>query len=72
MTILLRLCHLPPSSGGEPHLRLLYFRMFEEELFYLCRVDVLPSSDDHVLYPSFNLTVSQTIQAGRVAEVKNK
>lgn len=71
MTILSRLCRLPPSSGGEPHLRLLYFRMFEEKLFYLCRVDVLPSSDDQILHPSFNLTVSQTVHAGRVAAVKN-
>lgn len=67
-----RLCSVLQTNGPAPHLHLLYFWMLEEKLFYLCRVDVLPSSDDHIPYPTFNPTVSQTVHAGRVAAVKNE
>lgn len=46
--------------------------MREKKLLYLCRVDVLPSSDDHVLNAPLDATVSQTVQTGRVTVRKSK
>lgn len=40
--------------------------MLIEKLLDLGRIDVLPSSDDHILYASYNAAVSQTVQAGYV------
>lgn len=58
---------LLPSSGPMSHLHLLYFGMCIKKLLYLSRVDVLPSSDDHVLYASNNAAVSEVVQVGHVS-----
>lgn len=42
--------------------------MCEQKLLDLSRVDVLSSSDDHVLQPSFDAAVTQIVQSGRVTE----
>lgn len=49
-----------------PHLRLNDFRVCVQELFNLGWVDVLPSSDDHVLNPALNTTVAACIHAANV------
>lgn len=59
---------LLPSSGPESHLHLQHFGMCEQKLLDLSRVDVLSSSDDHVLQPSFDAAVTQIVQSGRVTE----
>ena len=52
----------------EADLSLLYFGMRVEKLFYLCGVDVLPSSDDQVFDASLYAAVAQTVQTGDVSE----
>lgn len=51
------------------HLRLLNFGMGVEELFYLSWVDVLPTSDDHVLDAALDTAVSKRIKAGYVPSI---
>lgn len=59
------------SGGFKSHLHLLNLCVFVEELLHLCRVNVFPSTDDHILHASFNATVSETVEAGCVAVQKN-
>lgn len=40
--------------------------------FDLSRINVLPSSDDHVFYTTLNATVAERINAANVTEVKDK
>ena len=60
-----------PSCGAvdvlHPHLGLQDFRMGVKKLLYLCGVEVLSSTDDHVFDAAFDAAITKPVQAGNVS-----
>src|SRR4051794_16496431 len=60
----------PPLVGDTDHGDFADFRMLEQELLQLARIDVLAAADDHVLQPTFHRAIATRVHRAEIAGVQ--